>query len=348
MKHLNHFNNFKNESHYDSSITKDDAEELIYKIHQYHDALSSNEGDWNDSSFESFITDLESKCKDRLYIYDRENSEFVINCLFRDSNISADDIIRVGDEIMNKFGTEPHMVIEAFEDCFSIFTANKVYIDDEEEETNEKVKAQRYRGHRIPGKYLTKNPGKMKKEIDKYRGKREYKKDWDADYSSGKGGVGKRVKTKKSAATKAYQRMFGESLINEGLMTYLGIGTALLILRFIIRVFRSISKYNHIMKSVIQAANMFSHLKMTKYKREGDDFKAVDKDMDALQVVEYSDKYWIKFIPENAPISSIRVFKMEEDKKVTKMVIELKDKMDEFPLPQRYYDELLEIIKRKL
>jgi hypothetical protein len=40
----------------------------------------------------------------------------------------------------------------------------------------------------------------MKKEIDKFRGKKEYKKDWDADYSSGKGGVGKRVKTKKSSS----------------------------------------------------------------------------------------------------------------------------------------------------
>lgn len=74
----------------------------------------------------------------------------------------------------------------------------------------EKVKAQRYKGRKIPGKYLTANPGKMKKEIDRFVGKREYKKDWDADYKSGKGGEGKRVKTKKSAATKAYQRMFGD------------------------------------------------------------------------------------------------------------------------------------------
>jgi len=75
---------------------------------------------------------------------------------------------------------------------------------------SERVKAQRYKGRKIPGKYLTKNPGKMKKEIDTFRGKKEYKKDWDADYTSGKGGQGKRVKTKKSAATKAYQRMFGD------------------------------------------------------------------------------------------------------------------------------------------
>jgi hypothetical protein len=75
---------------------------------------------------------------------------------------------------------------------------------------SERVKAQRYKGRKIPGKYLTKNPGKMKKEIDRFVGKKEYKKDWDADYKSGKGGEGKRVKTKKSAATKAYQRMFGD------------------------------------------------------------------------------------------------------------------------------------------
>jgi len=73
-----------------------------------------------------------------------------------------------------------------------------------------RAKAQRYKGRKIPGKYLTKNPGKMKKEIDRFVGKKEYKKDWDADYTSGKGGEGKRVKTKKSAATKAYQRMFGK------------------------------------------------------------------------------------------------------------------------------------------
>ena len=77
-------------------------------------------------------------------------------------------------------------------------------------EISERVKAQRYKGRKIPGKYLTKNPSKMKKEIDRFVGKKEYKKDWDADYESGKGGKGKRVKTKKSAATKAYQRMFGD------------------------------------------------------------------------------------------------------------------------------------------
>jgi hypothetical protein len=85
-------------------------------------------------------------------------------------------------------------------------------LDELEEDIDlmERKKSQTYKGRKIPGKYLTKNPGKMKKEIGQFRGKKEYKKDWDADYESGKGGVGKRVKTKKSAATKAYQKMFGE------------------------------------------------------------------------------------------------------------------------------------------
>lgn len=75
----------------------------------------------------------------------------------------------------------------------------------------ERAKSQRYKGRKIPGKYLTgPHPGKMRKEIDTFSGKKQYKKDWDADYTSGKGGSGKRVKTKKSAATKAYQRMFGK------------------------------------------------------------------------------------------------------------------------------------------
>ena len=50
----------------------------------------------------------------------------------------------------------------------------------------------------------------MKKEIDEFRGKDKYKKDWDADYKSGKGGEGERHDTKKSAATIAYQKKFGK------------------------------------------------------------------------------------------------------------------------------------------
>ena len=46
----------------------------------------------------------------------------------------------------------------------------------------------------------------MKKEIETFKGKKVYKKDWEADYDKRSN---KRIKTKKSASTKAYQRMFG-------------------------------------------------------------------------------------------------------------------------------------------
>lgn len=74
-------------------------------------------------------------------------------------------------------------------------------------------------GKKIPGKYLAglSEKGKhgskeaMKKEIDKFRGTKEYKLDWDADYKKGK-----RIKTKKGRATKAYEKIYGEENLNEG------------------------------------------------------------------------------------------------------------------------------------
>lgn len=66
---------------------------------------------------------------------------------------------------------------------------------------------EKYKGHHVPAKYLTRKKKAMKKEIDTFRGKKEYKQKWEADYDKRSG---KRIKTKKSAATKAYQRMFGD------------------------------------------------------------------------------------------------------------------------------------------
>jgi hypothetical protein len=65
-------------------------------------------------------------------------------------------------------------------------------------------------GQKVPGKYLTKNKKLMKKEIEEFQGKDSYKKDWDADYKSGKGGKGKRWETKKSDATKSFHKKYEE------------------------------------------------------------------------------------------------------------------------------------------
>lgn len=76
------------------------------------------------------------------------------------------------------------------------------------EAKNSKTKS----GKKVPGKYLSglKEKGKygskeaMKKEIEQFRGKDNYKLNWDADYKNGK-----RIKTKKGKATKAFEKMFG-------------------------------------------------------------------------------------------------------------------------------------------
>lgn len=81
-------------------------------------------------------------------------------------------------------------------------------------ELKESKSSRTKKGKKVPGKYLKglSKKGKygskeaMKKEIDKFSGTSDYKKNWDADYKNGK-----RIKTKKGKATKAYERLFGEN-----------------------------------------------------------------------------------------------------------------------------------------
>jgi hypothetical protein len=187
------------QSEWSSSLKKEQIVDLLPKIYQVQTYISDSK------------TDYVNKVESILEPYDRIVRDFLVELFTinywqsEENEELVDIIIELGDKVMTKFGTEPRQVLNAIENVISYFSR----FLPEEDILEEKVKAQRYKGKKIPGKYLTKNPSKMKKEIDTYRGKKEYKKDWDADYKSGKGGVGKRVKTKKSAATKAYQRMFG-------------------------------------------------------------------------------------------------------------------------------------------
>lgn len=66
-----------------------------------------------------------------------------------------------------------------------------------------KVPAKYVKGLKDKGEYGSKES--MKKEIDKFSGKDVYKKDWKADFKDGK-----RIKTKKGAATKAFDNKFGD------------------------------------------------------------------------------------------------------------------------------------------
>ena len=193
-------------SEYDSSIEEHEVENVIKRILDFSKIGAMD----NSADTEGIVEDME----EALSMFDKETIDLVIDTiLFGEDDKSwkewaIKEIIRVGDKIMSKYGTEPMQVLNAYDTAFNYLKRNFNWKEDEIVE--ERVKSQRYKGRKIPGKYLTKNPGKMKKEIDRFVGKKEYKKDWDADYTSGKGGEGKRVKTKKSAATKAYQRMFGD------------------------------------------------------------------------------------------------------------------------------------------
>ena len=193
-------------SEYDSSIEEHEVENVIKRILDFSKIGAMD----NSADTEGIVEDMEKS----LSSFDKETIDLVIDTiLFGDDSESwkewiSKEIIRVGDKVMSKYGTEPMQVLNAYDTAFNYLKRNFNWKEDEIVE--ERVKSQRYKGRKIPGKYLTKNPGKMKKEIDRFVGKKEYKKDWDADYTSGKGGEGKRVKTKKSAATKAYQRMFGD------------------------------------------------------------------------------------------------------------------------------------------
>jgi hypothetical protein len=65
---------------------------------------------------------------------------------------------------------------------------------------------------KIPKKYLTTNPGVMKREIKKHGGKADRDSSaygpWDADYKSKKAGKGKPVSTKTSKYTKKFKELY--------------------------------------------------------------------------------------------------------------------------------------------
>jgi len=108
-----------------------------------------------------------------------------------------------------------HRVIKGNDDLFiKVF---KINLDDSEN-LNETIKKtlNLFLENKVPKKYLKglKDSGEfgsksaMKKEIEKFKGKDEYKKDWKADFKDEE--QKERIKTKESEATKAYNKLFKE------------------------------------------------------------------------------------------------------------------------------------------
>jgi len=160
------------------------------------------------------LKDLISNVSDDNILYEWENKsdhELVVSFTIGDLSVKFDfDIDDLNLTKTSNDEVEFRTPVDSVEEGLDIIEKDIHSILGIDEARKGRPRSQKYKGRKIPGKYLTKNPSKMKKEIDTFRGKNIYKKDWDADYKSGKGGEGKRVKTKKSAATKAYQRMFGD------------------------------------------------------------------------------------------------------------------------------------------
>jgi len=198
---------------YDSSITLDQVSAIEPKIKKIQSRFDNynKELDMSHQQVNQIVENLE----DRLRGFDEIVSEYIIDLLIFDiwTDNVPNEIIELGDKIIERYGTEPKMVMDAFEIAFDYLSE---FVPDMNESINERKKkpgrpkaGRTKSGRKVPGKYLTKNKKDMKKEIERYQGKDEYKTEWDADYKSGKGGEGKRYKTKKSAATKAYQKKYG-------------------------------------------------------------------------------------------------------------------------------------------
>jgi hypothetical protein len=97
-----------------SSLKWSDLDNIIIKIKKIF-----NLGLHDTADIEDLIVSLEKK----LSVYDEEVVESVIDLiLFNYPDVSEDyiktTIIRLGDTVMNKYGTEPVMVKYAFEDAF--------------------------------------------------------------------------------------------------------------------------------------------------------------------------------------------------------------------------------------
>jgi hypothetical protein len=97
-----------------SSLKWSDLDNIISKIRKIF-----NLGLHDTADIEDLIISLEKK----LSVYDEEVVESVIDLmLFNYPGVSEDyiktTIIRLGDTVMNKYGTEPFMVKYAFEDAF--------------------------------------------------------------------------------------------------------------------------------------------------------------------------------------------------------------------------------------
>ena len=152
----------------------------------------------NDTNLNNAITDI------------AKNLEGVFKKYSKNTRIKAWEKItsKEGEKQVKKILNDPNIPINTFQKL----ATQKENSNFKDWLVLEEKSSRTKKGKKVPSKYLSglSEKGKkgskeaMKKEIDRFRGKDEYKSNWDADYKNGK-----RIKTKKGKATKAFERRFG-------------------------------------------------------------------------------------------------------------------------------------------
>ena len=117
-------------SEYDSSIEEHEVENVIKRILDFSKIGAMD----NSADTEGIVEDMEKA----LSMFDKETIDLVIDTiLFGEDDKSwkewaIKEIIRVGDKIMSKYGTEPMQVLNAYDEAFNYLRRNFDWEEDED------------------------------------------------------------------------------------------------------------------------------------------------------------------------------------------------------------------------
>ena len=131
-----------------------------------------------------------------------------------------------------------------------------------------------------------------------------------------------------------------EESINEGIVTWLVTGFVVIqLIRFIKRIFGMRKSYRSLVDSLLNTTRFNSGVRYPKINRDNKNIEKVD----ALQVSEYDDRYYLTFSGPYKSIEDIRLFKKDR-----KLCMEFNGKPVEINLSNKDYDEFVSIIKSKI
>jgi hypothetical protein len=103
-------------------MKESDIKEILPRIERTQDRFDAYSGDLNMENVE--VNEIIYKLEDKLRPYDKIVSDFVVDKLIfdiKDNDIVA-EIIKLGDVIMGRYGTEPKQVMLAFEDALDLLS----------------------------------------------------------------------------------------------------------------------------------------------------------------------------------------------------------------------------------